>query len=121
MQKDSGISLGSVHLRNGAIFLIRERKPMLSMKLFERALSDGMPGLCVTRQFPDRLKMAAALFADDAFMRHVIPKVVFGGVFKADQKPVMPLSCAERQLVVVHCHPCYPRNPWLKLDHGFPG
>lgn len=56
MQKDSGVSAGSIHLREGAIYLIKERKPLLSYKLFEKALSLGLPGLCVTRQFPARLK-----------------------------------------------------------------
>lgn len=56
MQKDSGISAGSIQLREGAIYLIKERKPLLSYKLFEKALSIGLPGLCVTRRFPARLK-----------------------------------------------------------------
>lgn len=56
MQKDSGVSAGSIQLREGAIYLIKERKPLLSYKLFEKALSLGLPGLCVTRQFPARLK-----------------------------------------------------------------
>lgn len=49
-------SAGSANLRVGAIYLVKERKPFLSYKLFEKALANGLPGLCVTRQYPDRLK-----------------------------------------------------------------
>lgn len=56
MQKDEGVSAGSIQLREGAIFLIKERKPLLSYKLFEKSLASGLPGLCVTRQYPARLK-----------------------------------------------------------------
>lgn len=56
MQKDDGISVGSIRLRHGAIYLVRERKPLLSYKLFEHALGQGLAGLCVTRQYPARLR-----------------------------------------------------------------
>jgi len=39
----------------GSIYLIKERKPSLSYRLFEKALSYGLPGLCVTRQHPNRI------------------------------------------------------------------
>ncbi|MEM2891494.1 MAG: DUF835 domain-containing protein [Thermoplasmata archaeon] len=35
---------------------MRERKPFLAYKLFEQAISEGNPGLCVTRQFPDKIR-----------------------------------------------------------------
>lgn len=57
MQKDDAASAGATHhLKEGAIYLVKERKPLTSYKLFEKALADGLPGLCVTRQYPERLK-----------------------------------------------------------------
>lgn len=55
------ISAGSANLKVGAIYLVKERKPLLSYKLLEKALANGLPGLCVTRQYPDRLKEKFAL------------------------------------------------------------
>ena len=40
----------------GMCYVVRERKPFLSYKLFEGAISDGAPGLCVTRQYPDKIR-----------------------------------------------------------------
>jgi hypothetical protein len=45
-------------MREGTTYLVKERKPMLGYKLFTMLLDDGMPGLCITRQFPDRVKEA---------------------------------------------------------------
>jgi len=56
LQKGNSTSSNIFPLREGAIYLIKERKPVLSYKLFEKALADGLPGLCVTRQYPERLK-----------------------------------------------------------------
>ena len=36
--------------------MVRERKPFLSYKLFENSIADGAPGLCVTRQYPDKIR-----------------------------------------------------------------
>ena len=49
-------SPSALHLRPGAIYLVKERKPSLSYRLFEKAVGSGLPGLCVTRQHPSRLK-----------------------------------------------------------------
>lgn len=35
---------------------MKERKPFLAYKLFESTLGEGVPGLCVTRQFPDKIR-----------------------------------------------------------------
>jgi hypothetical protein len=43
-------------MREGTCYLVKERKPLLSYKLFEMMLADGSPGFCVTRQYPERLK-----------------------------------------------------------------
>ncbi|HEX9907791.1 MAG TPA: DUF835 domain-containing protein [Thermoplasmata archaeon] len=37
---------------------MRERKPFLAFKLFETSISQGIPGLCVTRQFPEKVREA---------------------------------------------------------------
>jgi len=37
---------------------VRERKPFLAYKLFEQSVMEGNPGLCVTRQFPDKIREA---------------------------------------------------------------
>ncbi|MBN1677416.1 MAG: DUF835 domain-containing protein [Candidatus Thermoplasmatota archaeon] len=40
----------------GLCYVVKERKPFLAYKLFESVLAAGVPGLCVTRQFPDKVK-----------------------------------------------------------------
>lgn len=56
MQNDNPASASAASLIEGAIYLVKERKPVISYKLFEKSLADGLPGLCVTRQYPERLK-----------------------------------------------------------------
>jgi len=56
LQKGDSTSISSFNLRDGSIYLVKERKPSLSYKLFEKALADNLPGLCLTRQYPERLK-----------------------------------------------------------------
>jgi hypothetical protein len=45
-----------IRVEEGLCYIIRERKPFLSYKLFESNISEQVPGLCVTRQFPDKIK-----------------------------------------------------------------
>jgi archaellum biogenesis ATPase FlaH len=45
-----------VRTEEGLCYVVRERKPFLAYKLFEGALAEGVPGLCVTRQFPDKVR-----------------------------------------------------------------
>lgn len=42
----------------GMCYVVRERKPFLSYRLFENAISESIPGLCVTRQYPEKVKEA---------------------------------------------------------------
>jgi len=42
----------------GMCYVVRERKPFLSYKLFENAITDGAPALCVTRQYPDKIRQS---------------------------------------------------------------
>ena len=55
MSKDEGRTK-SVRLKAGSIYLVKERKPAVSLKLFEKAVGMGLPGLCITRQHPNRVK-----------------------------------------------------------------
>ena len=48
-------------MREGACYLVKEGKPLLSFKLFEMILADGANGLCITRQYPERLREAYKL------------------------------------------------------------
>lgn len=45
-----------IRVDEGLCYVVRERKPFLAYKLFESNISDQIPGLCVTRQFPDKVK-----------------------------------------------------------------
>ena len=45
-----------VRIEDGLCYVVRERKPFLAYKLFESSLVEGLPGLCVTRQFPDKVR-----------------------------------------------------------------
>ena len=56
LPSDEILHVGSTRLRSGAVYIVMERKPSLSYKLFEKAVGTGMPSLCVTRQYPSRLK-----------------------------------------------------------------
>ncbi len=50
---------GSIELirpEEGMCYVVRERKPFLSYKLFENSITDGTPGLCVTRQYPGKVR-----------------------------------------------------------------
>jgi len=52
---------GSIELirpEEGMCYVVRERKPFLSYKLFENSIIDGAPGLCVTRQYPGKVREA---------------------------------------------------------------
>ncbi len=45
-----------IELEHGLCYVVRERKPFLAFALFENDVADGLPGLCVTRQFPSKLR-----------------------------------------------------------------
>jgi hypothetical protein len=48
----------AVRVLEGLCYVVRERKPFLAYKLFETNLTDTVPGLCVTRQFPEKVREA---------------------------------------------------------------
>ena len=45
-----------VELEKGACYLIKEKKPDLSYRLFEGLRAQKTPALCVTRQYPERVR-----------------------------------------------------------------
>ena len=51
-------TLEEVRVQEGLCYVVRERKPFLAYKLFESSLTEGVPRLCVTRQFPEKVREA---------------------------------------------------------------
>jgi len=45
-------------MEEGVCYVVKERKPFLPYMLFESSLREGNPWLCVTRQFPEKVKEA---------------------------------------------------------------
>jgi two-component system cell cycle response regulator len=45
-----------IELEKGVCYLVKEKKPELSYRLFESLVAQKVPGLCITRQYPDRVK-----------------------------------------------------------------
>src|SRR2546428_8561903 len=52
-----------MELEKGACYLVKEKKPELSFRLFEMLLGQKTPGLCITRQYPDRVRRGRRLAA----------------------------------------------------------
>lgn len=47
-----------VKIEEGLCYVVKERKPYLAYKLFSSAIAEGIPALCVTRQFPEKVREA---------------------------------------------------------------
>src|SRR5947209_19342586 len=45
-----------MELEKGFCYLVTEKKPELSFRLFEVLLAQKIPGLCITREYPDRVR-----------------------------------------------------------------
>ncbi len=56
MEKDERSVADMLRPDEGICYVVRERKPFLAYKLFENVITDGVAGLCVTRQFPEKVK-----------------------------------------------------------------
>src|SRR2546427_10224730 len=50
-----------MELEKGACYLVKEKKPELSFRLFEMLLGQKTPALCITRQYPDRVRRERGL------------------------------------------------------------
>jgi two-component system cell cycle response regulator len=49
-------SAGAAPLTPGACYLVKEKKPDLTYRLFGMLTHGGMPGIVITRQYPDRVR-----------------------------------------------------------------
>src|SRR2546426_3427755 len=45
-----------MELEKGVCYLVKEKKPELSYRLFETLVAQKIPGLCITRQYPERVR-----------------------------------------------------------------
>ncbi|TLZ89575.1 MAG: DUF835 domain-containing protein, partial [Methanobacteriota archaeon] len=50
-----------MELEKGVCYLVKEKKPELSFRLFEMLLAQKIPSLCITRQYPDRVRRERGL------------------------------------------------------------
>jgi len=50
-----------MELERGSCYLVKEKKPELSFRLFELLLGQRTPGLCITRQYPERVRRERGL------------------------------------------------------------
>src|SRR5204863_9389888 len=48
-------------LEKGVCYLVKEKKPELSYRLFETLVAQKIPGLCITRQYPERVRRERGL------------------------------------------------------------
>lgn len=54
----------SFDLARGVCYLVKERKPDLAYQLFKQLLGEGLPGVAISRQYPDRVRRERGLPAD---------------------------------------------------------
>src|SRR5437660_508483 len=50
-----------MELEKGVCYLVKEKKPELSYRLFETLVAQKIPGLCITRQYPERVRRERGL------------------------------------------------------------
>ncbi len=50
-----------MELEKGACYLVKEKKPELSFRLFDLLLAQRTPSLCITRQYPERVRRERGL------------------------------------------------------------
>src|SRR2546422_11387119 len=62
-----------MELEKGACYLVKEKKPELSFRLFEMLLGQKTPALCITRQYPDRVRRGRGLRAEPNYLRNQQP------------------------------------------------
>ncbi len=48
-------------LEKGACYLVKEKKPELSFRLFDLLIAQRTPGVCITRQYPERVRRERGL------------------------------------------------------------
>ena len=50
-----------IEMEKGVCYLVKEKKPELSFRLFDILLGQRLPGLCITRQYPERVRRERGL------------------------------------------------------------
>ena len=50
-----------MEMEKGVCYLVKEKKPELSFRLFDLLLGQKIPALCITRQYPDRVRRERGL------------------------------------------------------------
>jgi len=55
---ESGLAL---ELSRGVCHLVKEKKPDFSFYIFNSLVKNGLPGLCITRQYPERVRRERSL------------------------------------------------------------
>jgi len=51
----------SLDMTRGVCYLIEEKKPDLAYRMFRQLVGEGLPGLVITRQYPDRVRRERGL------------------------------------------------------------
>ena len=46
----------SMELARGICYIVKEKKPDLAYRLFHQLVGEGLPGLVITRQYPERVR-----------------------------------------------------------------
>src|SRR5256884_9442394 len=60
-------------LEKGVCYLVKGKKPELSYRLFETLVAAKIPGLCITRQYPERVRRGGGLAEGPAIRRITTP------------------------------------------------
>src|SRR3990172_1490108 len=101
MSGGSGARVAAVDLSRGVCYLVEEKKPELAYRLFKDLVREPLPGLVITRQYPERVRRERALPAEGKGV--VIIPVAPGALEEKE------LALLERNLEVVE-------SPAVKLD-----
>ncbi|MEK6852180.1 MAG: DUF835 domain-containing protein [Candidatus Thermoplasmatota archaeon] len=53
--------VANLEMARGLCYLVEEKKPDLAYRMFRQLLGEGLPGLVITRQYPDRVRREKGL------------------------------------------------------------
>jgi len=53
--------VASLDMTRGVCYLVEEKRPDLAYRMFRQLLGEGLPGLVITRQYPDRVRREKGL------------------------------------------------------------
>jgi len=60
-EAEAARSASALDLEKGVCYLVKEKKPELSYRLFEALVAQKIPGVCITRQYPERVRRERGL------------------------------------------------------------